>query len=139
MKKCCARRARAMPLLVLGAALSLEVSPSASAQEQSVSAGAAVTLLEPVGAGVAFDVSTQALTAIFLTGRRGEQLSLTMGGRSAAGEAVLNEAQTYRAEGGIVVLSTGIVSIDVDKIEMPPGRTGRASDRGTTVVLAQFN
>lgn len=111
----------------------------AYAQGPVASANGSVVVGEGVGAGIAFDMLHQALSAIFLSGRPGETVSLFLpDGRATSGKA----ANARRGGAGgidanrVVVLSTTAYRFDLPR----PGGTG--PDRGTgqdLMLLAQFN
>lgn len=128
----------AWPVLALAAALSLGFAGAAQAQAQRNASGS-VTIVQPVGAGVAYDVRSQVLTAIFLSGQIGEQLSLLLPGKQTGTGAHVSGIQAFTAPGNIVVLSSGTVSINLGTVEASSGRAGRDGDTGTMLVLAQFN
>lgn len=139
MNRGCILRAMVMPTLALGAAFSFSPSAVAQPEGQRAAATASTTIVQPVGAGVAFDVSTKVLTAVFLSGQRGEQLSLLLPGRRQGGTLQSSAVQTFASRDGIVVLSTGTVSIDVGTMSAGPGRTDRNGGTNTMLVIAQFN
>ena len=134
------RRQRVMagPSLALAAALSLCSTGAAQAQTQR-SASGSVTIVQPVGAGVAYDVRSRVLTAIFLSGQIGEQLSLLLPGKHSGAGSHVSGIQAFAAPGNIVVLSSGMVSINLRSVEAAAGRAGRTGDVDTMLVLAQFN
>jgi hypothetical protein len=126
-------------VLRLVAALSLGIAGPALAQSQPVAASGSATIVQPVGAGVAYDVATQVLTSIFVSGQTGQQLSLLLPGRRVGGNSLVPALQAQSASGNVLVLSTGTVSINVDTVETASGRAGRNRGNDTTLVLAQFN
>ena len=118
------QRALAGPLLALASTLSLGFTASAQAQTEG-SASGNVTIIQPVGAGVAFDVRSQVLTAIFLSGQIGEQLSLFLPSNYNGRGPQPSEVQTFAAPDNIVVLSSGTISINLTAVQASPGLIGR--------------
>lgn len=129
--------ARAWPVLVAGATLSL-VQPAPARAQQAVASGGA-TIVQPVGAGVTYDVATKVLTAIFLSGQTGEQLSFLLPGKRLRQRSQPAGMQSFTARGNIVVLSTETVSINIGTVDPSPGPTGPNGGTDTMLVLAQFN
>lgn len=134
----CRQGAIARSSLALAAALSLGFAGGAQAQAQRTASGSA-TIVQPVGAGVAYDIRSQVLTAIFLSGQVGEQLSLLLPGKHNGAGSHVSGIQAFAAPGNIVVLSSGTVSINLATVEASSGRAGRDGETGTMLVLAQFN
>lgn len=128
----------ARPALALAAAVSFGFAGSAQAQAPR-SASGSVTIVQPVGAGVAYDIRSQVLTAIFLSGQIGEQLSLLLPGKRTGAGSHVSGIHALAAPGNIVVLSSLTVSINLETVEPSSGRIGRDGDTGTMLVLAQFN
>lgn len=111
---------------------------TARAQSQRLASGS-VTIVQPVGVGVAFDVRSQVLTSIFLSGQVGEQLSLFWLGKHTGASSPDAGMQVYAGPGNIVVLSSGVVSIDLVEVGPVAGHTRRTGEVGNMLVLAQFN
>lgn len=129
------RQAVAARLLLAFAATSMFCGAGTAQAQSQRSASGSVTIVQPVGVGVAFDVRSQVLTSIFLSGRVGEQLSLLWLGKHTGASAPGAGMQVYAGPGNIVVLSSGVVSIDLVELGPAPGRRRD----GTMLVLAQFN
>lgn len=79
--------------MFLTTALALLPAAPACAQQSRATAEGSVTIERPVGSGIAFNVLTASLSSVFLSGRRGDAVSLTSGGLGA--ETVVLSADTY--------------------------------------------
>lgn len=65
-----------------------------------------VVVVEPVGAGFAFDVLNDAVSAVFLNGEIGDSVSMLMTPRKAG-------PRDARLTGGVVVMASGVYRIDL--------------------------
>lgn len=133
------RQAAAVRLLLAVAVTSLFCGVGTARAQSQRSATGSVTIVRPVGVGVAFDVRSQVLTSIFLSGQVGEQLSLLLSGRHTGANFPDAGMQTFAGPGNIVVLSSGVVSIDLVEVDQSTGHRRRTGEDGTMLVLAQFN
>lgn len=103
-------------------------------------AQASVVVVEPVGAGFAFDVLNDAVSAVFLNGEIGDSVSLIMGPAQSGPRSV------RKAVRGVVVMASGVYRIDLltpTGSRMGPLRSGSLSAGvafGSSILfLAQFN
>lgn len=135
------RRAMRHWAIVVGAVLAVSPPSPVVAQGQRAAAGGAVEISEAVGAGIAYDLLTDILSTVFLSGRTGDSVSLLLPERSGSGSRLPNE---------VVVLSTAYYRMDVAsgvaraivanpdaKVGLTPLRDGGGPDN--FLVLAQFN
>lgn len=124
----------------LAAGLPLAAPAAAQAEPWSAAASGGVAIVEPVGASVAYNVVTQVLSAIFLSGRESEKISLVRPGRegNAASGSAVNRPVDAGSE-SFVVLASGTVSVNVGSFGGQSADGSRNGDDGTVVVLAQFN
>jgi hypothetical protein len=133
------RRAGLRPLLASVATLCFGFAGPALAQSQQAVASGSVTIVQPAGAGVAYDVATQVLTSIFLSGQKGQQLSLLLPGRRLRNHSLVPALQAQSGPGNILVLSTDTVSINVETVDVESAQARRNRGFDTMLVLAQFN
>ncbi len=133
------RQAAAARLLLALAVTSMFGGVGTARAQSQRSASGGVTIVQPVGVGVAFDVRSQVLTSIFLSGQVGEQLSLFWLGKHTGASSPDAGMQVYAGPGNIVVLSSGVVSIDLVEVGPVAGHTRRTGEVGNMLVLAQFN
>lgn len=129
-----AARHRLIPTFGVGILALLAVPGAGSAHAETARVGGAVAISQSVGTEIAFDVTTQALSAIFLSGRPGESVSVVLGASGKAASSVGAAAS--------VVLSTGSWRIDLTQRAGVPG-SDRAPpgtvDDTSLLILAQFN
>lgn len=132
--------------LCLTSALASIYAVPAFAQEQQASVRGLIEITRSVGTGIAFDVLTDTLSGVFLTGQVGDSVSLLLPPRRAAGSA------RGRIPGEVVVLSTASYSFDIAG-NAPPSNppasqdngdahlqpAGYDSSPGNLLFLAQFN
>lgn len=121
---------------LLGAWAFLASPPAANAQ--SASANAAVVIVEPVGAGLSFDIISDAVSAVFLNAGAGDSVSLTISGREPETGGAL------RNNGGVLVMASGVYRIDLLEPTTTNARLLRAwraqaPDGNSILFLAQFN
>lgn len=128
--------------LCLTSALASIYAVPAFAQEQQASARGLIEITRSVGTGIAFDVLTDTLSGVFLTGQVGDSVSLLLPPRRAAGSA------RGRIPGEVVVLSTASYSFDIAGNAPPASQdngdahlqpAGYDSSPGNLLFLAQFN
>lgn len=106
----------------------------------TIQAEASVVVVEPVGAGFAFDIMNDTVSAVFLNGDAGDSVSLLMARRKP----------DQRNLGGVVVMTSGVYRIDL--LTPVSGRlrtmrsgpawagAGIGSGAGSSMLfLAQFN
>lgn len=133
------RQAASARMLLVFAAISMFCGVGTARAQSQRSASGSATIVQPVGVGVAFDVRSQVLTSIFLSGQVGEQLSLFWLGKHTGASSPGTGMQVYTGPGNIVVLSSGVVSIDLVEVGPVAGHTRRTGEVGNMLVLAQFN
>ena len=127
--------------------VSLGSAPAAIASEveasESVSARAdaltSLVVVEPVGAGFAFDVVNDAVSAVFLNGDGWDSASLLLSRRRNG---------PTKSLGGVIIMASGVYRIDLlSPVKVQPG-TRHQADRfssgvlpggGSILFLAQFN
>ena len=108
------------------------------------SAEAAVVILEPVGAGVSFDILSDAVSAVFLNGDAGDSVSVLMSPRKPGQKSMPRDAS------GVLVMASGVYRIDLLQPAASDARlrgailgsgSGRGSVPGNSSILflAQFN
>ncbi|CAH0497447.1 hypothetical protein [Novosphingobium sp. CECT 9465] len=129
---------------VLGTATAFWTAPAALAATGGTAATtdalASVVVVEPVGAGFAFDIINDAVSAVFLNGDAGDSVSLLMSRRRS------EPRNGQRNPGGVVVMTSGVYRIDL----LTPVNGGLRASRGTSagagwsggssiLFLAQFN
>lgn len=112
--------------------------PVAHATTTTAPADAAVVILEPVGAGFAFDLLSDAVSAVFLNGDAGDSVSLLMSRRRPGPNG------QPRNEGGVLVMASGVYRIDLLQPTASAARlrgTMRMPSPGGSSILflAQFN
>jgi len=103
----------------------------------TMGAQASVVVVEPVGAGFAFDIMNDAVSAVFLNGDAGDSVSLMMAGRKP-GPGI--------DQGGVVVMTSGVYRIDLltpvsgrlRALRNTPASAGW-SGGSSILFLAQFN
>jgi hypothetical protein len=138
-------RACALGLVCLGSAPVAAASATTSNAETSdtVSARAealsSLVVVEPVGAGFAFDVMNDAVSAVFLNGDGWDSASLLLSRRRNGPSKSL---------GGVIIMASGVYRIDLlSPVKVSPG-VKRQADRfssgvlpggGSILFLAQFN
>jgi hypothetical protein len=129
------RSRTASQLLALAGLVAFLVPQSAMAS--AAMSGGSVTLVEPAGVGVTFDVQTQVLSAIFLSGRPGDPLSLRVSNQQTG---FAQGAQAVAGNfGKVIVLSDDLVSLDLQQLSNGgPGRK-QSSTPDSLVIVAQFN
>lgn len=103
-------------------------------------AQASVVVVEPVGAGFAFDVLSDAVSAVFLNGDIGDSVSLMMAPRKPAQRDASNNLR------GVVVMASGIYRIELltptSGLTLPlrSGSPSAGLTFGNSILfLAQFN
>lgn len=101
---------------------------------------ASVVVVEPVGAGFAFDIMNDAVSAVFLNGDAGDSVSLLMSRRKS------EPRNGPGNPGGVVVMTSGVYRIDLltpvnGGLRAPRGTPARAGWSGGSSILflAQFN
>lgn len=101
---------------------------------------ASVVVMEPVGAGFAFDVLNDAVSAVFLNGEIGDSVSLMM---SPDQSSPRNARKSVR---GVVVMATGVYQIDLlvpinGRMQTVRNRLpgSQATGDSSILFLAQFN
>lgn len=110
----------------------------------TIQAEASVVVVEPVGAGFAFDIMNDTVSAVFLNGDAGDSVSLLMSRRKP------DLRNDQRNLGGVVVMTSGVYRIDLltpvsgrlRTMRSGPTWPGAGFGAGTgssILFLAQFN
>lgn len=142
---CYGARVRATALVMAAAVWTAPVASAAIGDPATtIQAEASVVVVEPVGAGFAFDIMNDTVSAVFLSGDAGDSVSLLMSRRK------LDPRNDQRNLGGVVVMTSGVYRIDL--LTPVSGRlrtmrsgpawpgAGIGSGAGSSILfLAQFN
>lgn len=142
---CNGARLRATALGIAAAVWTAPVALAASGETATTTtAQASVVVVEPVGAGFAFDIMDDTVSAVFLNGDAGDSVSLLMSRRKS------DPNGGQRNLGSVVVMTSGVYRIDL--LTPVSGRfratRGGISSVGTSALgpggssilfLAQFN
>ena len=121
-------RAAAHGLAIAAACLA----PPAHGQGRTARAGGYAEIVGAVSTGAIFDIGSDLLTSIFVTGRAGDTVSLF-----APAASGLIAANQIAIQDDVTIISGGMVSINIQQMR----RAARGDDRrsGMIMVLAQFN
>jgi hypothetical protein len=121
-------RAAACGIALVAACLA----PPAYGQGRTAQAGSSAEIVGAVSTGAIFDIGSDLLTSIFVTGRAGDTVSLL----APAVNGLISTSQIAIRD-DVTVISDGMVSINIQQIR----RAARGDNRksGIVMVLAQFN
>jgi hypothetical protein len=124
----------------LVAVMSLGAAAEARGEALGVAASCGVSIVEPVGAAVAFNTDTQVLSAIFLSGWVSEKISLVRSGRegNAASASAANRPDDAVLDSS-VVFASATVSVNKGSFVEKSSNGDRFLDDRTVVVIAHFN
>lgn len=120
--------------------VTVPIALAATGETTTAEAQASVVVVEPVGAGFAFDVLNDAVSAVFLNGEVGDSVSLIMAPQQTGPRSARKGLR------GVVVMASGVYRIDLltpTSGRMLPLRSGSLSAGlavGNSILfLAQFN
>jgi hypothetical protein len=134
------RGSSALQLLTLAGFVALAYAPSVMASEVGTSASGAsgsVALIQPAGVGVTFDVQTQALSSIFISGQQGDPLSLRV---SSPQTDFSQTPQTFAGDfGKVIILSNDLVSVNFDQFPAWSYGKKKPDSPAPLIIVAQFN
>ena len=105
--------------------------------EQSATTQGSVVIARSVGSGIAFNILTNALSAVFLSGQQGDTVSLVLPARGVGGQFRVWAGAPVPGE--VLVLSAGSYSVVVAANPAESNRQESANSPNDLLFLAQFN
>ncbi len=129
---------RATSLSLAAAATCLSV--PAWGQGRTAQARGDVEIVGTVSTSAIFEIGTDLLTAIFVTGQAGDTVSMFTPASAASWRTDPSISPNQVASlDDVTILSHGTVSINLQRIKRAAGPPGSDDNPGTILVLAQFN